>query len=68
MVLLWWVESEVVETSGYVGEVDCQGRRGLRGPHHLSFFVDDEIQNPEANGRPRSPDHTIVIASHPELG
>jgi hypothetical protein len=67
MVLLRWVESEVTETSSYVGEVACQGRLGFRGPRHLSFF-DDKIQTLEANDRPWSPDRATIVASHPELG
>jgi hypothetical protein len=67
MVHLRWVQSEVAETYGYIGQVVCQGRRGLRGPRHLSF-VDDEIQTPKANGCPGSLDRGTVVGSHPELG
>jgi hypothetical protein len=64
---LRWIEAKVTETSGYVGQVVCQGRWGFQGPRHLSFFVDDKVQTPEANGRPGSLGHIAIVASHPEL-
>jgi hypothetical protein len=67
-VLLRWVELEVVKTSSYVRQVACQWRWGFRGPRHISFFIDDEIQTPEANGCPENPDRVVVVASHLELG
>jgi hypothetical protein len=52
----------------YVRQVACQGRRVYRVPHHLCLFVDDEIQTPKINGRPRGLDHATVVTSHPKLG
>jgi hypothetical protein len=64
---LRWVEPEVTETSGYIEQVSCQGRRGFWGPRHLSFFINDEVQSLKANGCPGSLGRTAVVAIHPEL-
>jgi hypothetical protein len=46
--------------------LSSRGGSGFRGPNHLPFVVEDEVETPETDGHPKGTDD--VVASHPDLG